>query len=160
VVEEFSPYIDRHTAYIPNYGEWDRNGGRISTGFVESTVNQVVSKRMEKRQQTRWTRRGTHLAITRQDRFEADVACPVGEVVVDVPEALVARPAHIPQLHVAGVRTVTTVVLAVDMEVIQMLATPREGDLQGIVEMRERSVAMGEETTPDERADASETTCR
>jgi hypothetical protein len=81
--------------------------------------------------------------ITRQDRFEADVSCPVGEVVVDVPEALAALPANIPQLHVAGIHTVTAVVLAVEMEVIQTLATPCEGDLQGIVEMRERSVAIG-----------------
>jgi hypothetical protein len=32
--------------FIPNYGERYRHGERISTGFVESTVNQVVSKRM------------------------------------------------------------------------------------------------------------------
>jgi hypothetical protein len=36
---------------------------RISTGFVESTVNQVISKRFCKRQQMQWTKRGTHLLL-------------------------------------------------------------------------------------------------
>jgi hypothetical protein len=57
---------------------------------------------------------------------------------------------------VAGVRTVTTLVLAVDVEVVQMLATPREGDVQDVMEMRERRVARDEEAAPDERADASQ----
>ena len=39
-----------------NYGERYRNGERISTGFGEATVNQVVSKRMVKKQQMRWAR--------------------------------------------------------------------------------------------------------
>jgi len=42
-VEEFSTYIERNGGFIPNYGERYRNGERISTGFVESTVNYVVS---------------------------------------------------------------------------------------------------------------------
>jgi hypothetical protein len=36
---------------IPNYGERYRNGEAIATGFVESTVNEVVSKRFCKKQQ-------------------------------------------------------------------------------------------------------------
>jgi hypothetical protein len=62
-VREFSTYIDRNQAYIPNYGKRYRNGERISTGFVESTLSQVVSKRMEKKQQMRWTQRGAHLLL-------------------------------------------------------------------------------------------------
>jgi hypothetical protein len=46
-----------------NYGERYRNGERISTGFVESTVNQVVSKRMVKKQQMRWSQWGAHLLL-------------------------------------------------------------------------------------------------
>src|SRR6266436_3964753 len=41
----------------------DRSGERISTGFAESTVNQVVSKRMVKKQQMRWSHRGAHLLL-------------------------------------------------------------------------------------------------
>ena len=49
--------------YIVNYGERYRNGERISTGFVESTINQVVSKRMVKKQQMQWTPKGAHLLL-------------------------------------------------------------------------------------------------
>jgi hypothetical protein len=48
---------------IPNYGERYRNGEAIATGFVESTVNQVVSKRFCKKQQMQWTKRGAHLLL-------------------------------------------------------------------------------------------------
>jgi hypothetical protein len=62
-VEEFHTYIDRNRAFIPNYGERYRYGERISTGFVESTVNQVISKRFCKRQHMQWTKRGAHLLL-------------------------------------------------------------------------------------------------
>ena len=62
-VGEFSTYIARNRAFIPNYGDRYRYGERISTAFAESTVNQVVSKRMVKKQQMRWTRRGAHLLL-------------------------------------------------------------------------------------------------
>jgi hypothetical protein len=44
-VEEFCTYVVDNRHLIPNYGEWYRNGEAIATGFVESTVNQVVRKR-------------------------------------------------------------------------------------------------------------------
>lgn len=62
-VDEFITYITRNSAFIPNYGDRYRYGEMISTAFVESTVNQVVSKRMVKKQQMRWTRRGAHLLL-------------------------------------------------------------------------------------------------
>jgi hypothetical protein len=43
-----------------NYGDRYRNGETISSAFVESTVNQVVSRRMVKKQQMRWTKEGAH----------------------------------------------------------------------------------------------------
>ena len=48
-VEEFHTYIGNNAHLIPNYGERYRNGEAIATGFVESTVNQVVSKRFCKK---------------------------------------------------------------------------------------------------------------
>ena len=60
-VEEFQTYIANNQSFIPNYGERYRYGERISTGFVESTVNQVISKRFCKKQQMGWTPRGAHL---------------------------------------------------------------------------------------------------
>ena len=62
-VEEFHPYIKNNAGVIPNYGERYRHGERISTGFVESTVTQVISKRFCKKQQRAWTPRGAHLLL-------------------------------------------------------------------------------------------------
>jgi hypothetical protein len=39
------------------------DGETISTAFVESTVNEVISRRMVKKQQMRWTKRGAHLLL-------------------------------------------------------------------------------------------------
>jgi hypothetical protein len=62
-VTEFGGYIRANSAWIPNYGERYRSGEAISSVFVESTVNQVVSKRMVKKQQMRWTLKGAHLLL-------------------------------------------------------------------------------------------------
>ncbi len=62
-VLEFDSYIRANTDRIPNCGERRRAGETISTSFVESTVNQVVSKRMVKKQQMRWSPQGTHLFL-------------------------------------------------------------------------------------------------
>lgn len=62
-VEEFHTYIHANAGFIPNYGERWRNGDFIASGFVESTVNEVVSKRMVKKQQMQWTPRGAHLLL-------------------------------------------------------------------------------------------------
>jgi hypothetical protein len=40
-LEEFGTYIDNNASGIVNYGERHRCGERISTGFVESTINQL-----------------------------------------------------------------------------------------------------------------------
>ena len=62
-ITEFGGYIRANAGHIPNYGERYRANELISTSFVESTVNQVVSKRMVKKQQMRWTPRGAHLLL-------------------------------------------------------------------------------------------------
>ncbi len=62
-VRELDTYIANNASLIVNYGERYRNGERISTGFVESTINQVVSKRMVKKQQMQWTPEGAHLLL-------------------------------------------------------------------------------------------------
>jgi hypothetical protein len=62
-VTEFRGYIDANAGFIPNYGERHRQGEAIATGFVESTVNFVVSKRFAKRQQMQWSPKGAHLLL-------------------------------------------------------------------------------------------------
>jgi hypothetical protein len=60
MLREFSGYIEANRAFIPDYGDRWRNGEAISTAFVESAVNQIVSRRFVKKQQMRWTERGGH----------------------------------------------------------------------------------------------------
>jgi hypothetical protein len=62
-VKEFGHYVDVNQNAIPNYGDRYRHGETISTSFVESAVNQIVSKRMVKSQQMRWTKIGAHLLL-------------------------------------------------------------------------------------------------
>jgi len=54
-ISELRTYIRNNRGSIPNYGERYRQGERISTAFVESTINQVVSRRFVKKQQMQWT---------------------------------------------------------------------------------------------------------
>ena len=65
-IGEFETYIRNNEEFIPNFGERYRNGETISTAFVESTVNQVISKRMVKKQQMQWTPCGAHLLLQTQ----------------------------------------------------------------------------------------------
>ena len=60
---EFAGYIRGNVARIPNYGERDRCGETISSAFVESTVDQVISKRMVNKQQMRWSLAGAQLFL-------------------------------------------------------------------------------------------------
>ena len=62
-VRELVVYVTHNATSIVNYGERYRNGERISTAFTESTINQVVSKRMVKKQQRQWTPEGAHLLL-------------------------------------------------------------------------------------------------
>lgn len=62
-LEEMDTYILNNQHLIPNYGEKWRYGEAISTGFVESTVNEVVAKRMVKKQQMQWTQKGAHYLL-------------------------------------------------------------------------------------------------
>lgn len=72
MVHEFDTHIRANTERIPNYGERHRAGETISSSFVESAVNQVISKRMVKKQQMRWTPRGAHLLLQIRTRVLND----------------------------------------------------------------------------------------
>jgi hypothetical protein len=62
-IREFGNYIADNQAYIPDYGDRHRNGERTSSAFAEPAVNQLVSRRMVKRQQMHWAKRGAHLLL-------------------------------------------------------------------------------------------------
>lgn len=65
---EFKTYIANNKDMIPNYTERRRYGARVSTGFVESSVNTVVGKRFGKRQQMQWSKQGAHLMLQTRTR--------------------------------------------------------------------------------------------
>ncbi len=71
-VRESGSYIRANAGRIPSYGERQRAGEAISTAFTESAVNQVISKRMVKKQQMRWTPRGAHLLLQVRTRVLND----------------------------------------------------------------------------------------
>jgi hypothetical protein len=62
-VREFGGYIVTNQQFIPDYGDRYRNDETITTSFVESAVNRVVSKRFVKSQQMRWSQHGAHLLL-------------------------------------------------------------------------------------------------
>jgi hypothetical protein len=67
-MREFQVYITSNEASLINYGERYRCSERISSAFVEATVNAVVSKRFAKKQQMQWSRRGAHLLLQTRTR--------------------------------------------------------------------------------------------
>lgn len=66
-VGEFQAYIASNSASLINYGERYRSGERISSRFVEATVNSVISKRFAKKQQMQWSKAGAHLLLQNAD---------------------------------------------------------------------------------------------
>jgi len=55
-------YIENEGALI-DYGQRYRTGKPTSTSWAESTVNQLVNARMNKRRQMRWSPRGAHRVL-------------------------------------------------------------------------------------------------
>ena len=53
-------YIDNNESTLVNYGARYRKGLPISSSIAESAVNLLVSHRMAKKQQMRWTNEGAH----------------------------------------------------------------------------------------------------
>ena len=62
-IADLRTYIRNNRGSIPNHGERYRQGETISTAYVESTINQVVSRRFVKKQQMQWTLKGAHLLL-------------------------------------------------------------------------------------------------
>ena len=53
---ELLGYLERNEDALVHYAARRRHGEPISTAFVESAVNEIVAKRMNKKQQMRWNR--------------------------------------------------------------------------------------------------------
>lgn len=73
-IGEFQSYIASNSASLINYGERYWSGERISSAFVEATVNAVISKRFAKKQQMQWSKTGAHLLLqTRTRTFDGSL---------------------------------------------------------------------------------------
>jgi hypothetical protein len=55
-ISDLLGYLERNQDMLVHYAARRRRGEPISTAFVESAVNEIVAKRMNKRQQMRWNR--------------------------------------------------------------------------------------------------------
>jgi hypothetical protein len=55
-VSELLGYLERNQDALVHYAARHRRGEPISTAFVESAVNEIVARRMNKKQQMRWNR--------------------------------------------------------------------------------------------------------
>jgi hypothetical protein len=67
-VHGFQRYLWRNGHLIPNYARRRRAGQVISTAFVESLVNSLLSKRFAKKQSMQWTPEGAHLLLQTRTR--------------------------------------------------------------------------------------------
>jgi hypothetical protein len=53
---ELLGYLERNADALVHYAARRQRGEPISTAFIESAVNEIVAKRMNKKQQMRWNR--------------------------------------------------------------------------------------------------------
>ena len=67
-VHGFQRYLWRNAHPIPNYAQRRRAGQAISTAFVESLVNSLLSRRFAKKQSMQWTPEGAHLLLQTRTR--------------------------------------------------------------------------------------------
>lgn len=56
-------YIEQNRGSIANYGARYREGRRIASTAAEASVNNLVARRMVKKQQMRWSERGANLLL-------------------------------------------------------------------------------------------------
>jgi hypothetical protein len=61
--DDFHTYISNNRSFIVNYSDRYRLSVKITTSFIESTVNYVIARRFSKKQSMQWTKKGTHLLL-------------------------------------------------------------------------------------------------
>ena len=83
-------YIRSHEGYLVNYGARYRKGLPISSSIAESAVNEVVSLRMAKKRQMRWSDKGAHcLALVRVAHLNGELS---PQALADLPRVKRSRP--------------------------------------------------------------------
>src|SRR5712691_7395687 len=80
----------------------------------------------------------------------------MGAVIIDIPEALPATEAKGAQPDVSGLSSVAAIVLTVEVERVEMLATPVKDDLKDSVELCQGRVAADKESAPDKQTNLAQ----
>jgi hypothetical protein len=62
-LQALNKYLTGQSTWLVNYAERHRAGQRVGTSITEGTANFLVNRRMNKRQQMRWSRRGADLLL-------------------------------------------------------------------------------------------------
>jgi hypothetical protein len=62
-LHEIDEYLTGQSAWLVNYAKRYRAGLRVGTSITEGTANFLVNRRMNKRQQMRWSRRGADAVL-------------------------------------------------------------------------------------------------
>jgi hypothetical protein len=62
-LHEIDEYLTGQSAWLVNYAERYRAGLRVGPSITEGTANFLVNRRMNKRQQMRWSRRGADAVL-------------------------------------------------------------------------------------------------
>ena len=70
LLEDFCTYTGNNRNLIPNYGIKYYYGDVISTAFVESTVNEVISKRMVKKADEMDKKRCSFIVTVKDKEFK------------------------------------------------------------------------------------------
>jgi hypothetical protein len=96
------------------------------------------------------------LGITGQRRCQATITLPVGVIMVDVGETLASLAAEAPPHDRARLGAVAAIILAENVETMQVVVAPSAEDLEHEVEWSQGGVTSDQEATPDERTDASQ----
>ena len=95
---------------------------------------------------------GTHgiepLGITEQRRFKANVALPLGVVIVDVSETFAVPEAEAIQPDGSCIGTVAAIILAENAEMVQVFVAPIKENLKHKVELGQGGVASHQESSP------------
>ena len=63
MIIEFDRYLEINEASIPDYADRYRRGLSVSSSRAESSSNSLVNRRMNKRQQMRWSPKGAHRVL-------------------------------------------------------------------------------------------------
>jgi hypothetical protein len=61
--DELEGYLYSNIGSLTDYGRAWRQGERIATANIESTVNQLINQRMCKKRQMRWSRLGAQMML-------------------------------------------------------------------------------------------------